>query len=60
VARWLGWWNGLEVGEKDEGPTFGPFLKHAKEEEKKGAPAKVRWPLNEAGAGLFMRRGHVS
>jgi hypothetical protein len=25
VARWLDWWNGLEVGEKDEGPVFGPF-----------------------------------
>jgi len=35
-------------------------LKHAeKEERKKGAPAMVRWPLDEAGAGVFIRRGRV-
>jgi len=54
------WWNGLEVGEKDKGPVFGPFSKHTKEKKRKGAPAKVRCPLNKASAGLFMHHGHVS
>ena len=44
----------LEVSEREDRPVFG--LKACKKEEgEKGAPAKVCWPLNEAGACVFMQ-----
>jgi hypothetical protein len=43
----------LEVSEREDRPVFG--LEACKKEEgEKGAPAKVCWPLNEAGACVFM------
>ena len=50
----------LKSVRKTKGLHLGLFRKHTKEKKRKGAPVKVRWPLNEASAGLFMHCGHIS
>jgi hypothetical protein len=49
----------LEVDERMTRPAFG--LEACKEKRGgKGAPAMVRWPLDEAGAHVFMQFGRTS